>query len=210
VQITVGELRTLSISFLWNSKSDSSRKWHQNLIFINTAQSGHIWRKLHFTFELPHLPFLNLDYDWDLISKLTVSHLHGEHSWWECGCWDRSTGWALVASVNLVLSHHINSWVKGWADRVAAPPRDQFQPRWHRGWQYLRSSMKLLCGIPSHPTANLHGSKWPIGSRSLALHHRVQVWAPQLYRKSEDVVCSLAVARRCQSMVSQLYRHSLG
>jgi hypothetical protein len=31
---------------------------------------------LHFTFELSHLPLLNLDYDGDLISELTVSHLH--------------------------------------------------------------------------------------------------------------------------------------
>jgi hypothetical protein len=31
---------------------------------------------LHFTFELSHLPLLNLDYDGGLISELTVSHLH--------------------------------------------------------------------------------------------------------------------------------------
>jgi hypothetical protein len=31
---------------------------------------------LHFTFELSYLPLLNLDYDRDLISDLTVSHFH--------------------------------------------------------------------------------------------------------------------------------------
>jgi hypothetical protein len=30
---------------------------------------------LHFTFELSYLPLLNWNYDWDLISQLTVSHL---------------------------------------------------------------------------------------------------------------------------------------
>jgi hypothetical protein len=135
---------------------------------------------------------------------------HGERSWWKCGCWDHSIGWALVTSANLGSSHRINPWDNGWADRVDAPPCDQFQPLWHRSWQCSRSSMKLLCEIPSHSTANLHWSKRAVGSRPLALHHRVQVWAPQLYQESEDSICSSAVARQCQSMVSQFHRHSSG
>jgi hypothetical protein len=31
---------------------------------------------LHFTLELSTLPLLKLDYEWDLIFELTVSHLH--------------------------------------------------------------------------------------------------------------------------------------
>jgi hypothetical protein len=158
---------------------------------------------MHFTFDLSHLPLLKfrllLRFDFWANGDL-FGWQHGEHPWWKCGCRVRPARWALVASANLGSSHRINPRVKGWADRVVVSPRDQFSLWWHYGWQCLRSSTKLLCGITGHPTTNLHWSKRATGSRPLAPHHWIQVRPPQLYWKSEDHVHSSVIARQCQSM----------
>jgi hypothetical protein len=166
---------------------------------------------LRFTLELSPLPLLKfgilLRFDFWTNGK-SFAWQHGEHSWWKCRCQDHSTGWALVASLNLGSIHRINPWVKGWADWVVVLPRDQFQPWRHRGWQRSRSNTKLLCGIPGHRTVNLHWSKRAARCWPLAPHYWVQVWAPPLYGESENLICSSIAAGWCQSTMGQLHRHS--
>jgi hypothetical protein len=155
---------------------------------------------LHFTLELSTLPLLKfglwLRFDFWANGE-SFAWQHGERSWWKCGCRDHPIGWALVASANLGSSHCINLWVKGGSDRVVVPPRDQFQLRRHPGWQFSRSSTKLLCGIPGNPSTNLHWIKRAARSWPLAPHRWVQVSQPQLYKEPEDPACSSAIVRRC-------------
>jgi hypothetical protein len=139
-----------------------------------------------FYFEMPPLPLLKfgllLRVNFWANSKSFLWQ-HGEHLWWKCGCWNCSTGCAIVASADLGSSLHIHSWVKDWTNQVVVPPCgqnqvvvppcDQLQQWRHHCWQCSRSNMKLLCGISGNPTANFCWSKWAAGSRPLAPHHWV-------------------------------------